>query len=96
MRGGYDESSTKLYKKRAEKSEEFVHLMEIEEAKLDVALKLAELRKSAGLTQKQLAQKIGKPQSTISRVETGEMNPSIELVIELARGLDKKLVINFE
>ncbi|MBE6173522.1 helix-turn-helix transcriptional regulator [Enterococcus mundtii] len=70
--------------------------MEIEEAKLDVALKLAELRKSAGLTQKQLAQKIGKPQSTISRVETGEMNPSIELVIELARGLDKKLVINFE
>ncbi|OBS63330.1 hypothetical protein AX758_07400 [Enterococcus mundtii] len=70
--------------------------MEIEEAKLNVALKLAELRKSAGLTQKQLAQKIGKPQSTISRVETGEMNPSIELVIELAQGLDKKLVINFE
>ncbi|EOH63685.1 helix-turn-helix transcriptional regulator [Enterococcus mundtii] len=70
--------------------------MEIEEDKLDVALKLAELRKSAGLTQKQLAQKIGKPQSTISRVETGEMNPSIELVIELAQGLDKKLVINFE
>ncbi len=83
-------------KKRAEKSEEFAHLMEIEEAKLNVALKLAELRKSAGLTQKQLAQKIGKPQSTISRVETGEMNPSIELVIELAQGLDKKLVINFE
>ena len=83
-------------KKRAEKGEEFVHLMEIEEDKLDVALKLVELRKSAGLTQKQLAQKIGKPQSTISRVETGEMNPSIELVIELAQGLDKKLVINFE
>lgn len=83
-------------KKRAEKSEEFAHLMEVEEAKLNVALKLAELRKSAGLTQKQLAQKIGKPQSTISRVETGEMNPSIELVIELAQGLDKKLVINFE
>ncbi|WP_254679132.1 hypothetical protein [Enterococcus mundtii] len=37
-------------KKRAEKSEEFVHLMEIEEDKLDVALKLVELRKSAGLT----------------------------------------------
>ncbi|MDY4307218.1 hypothetical protein SNF32_07205 [Enterococcus mundtii] len=32
----------------------------------------------------------------MSRVETGEMNPSIELVIELAQGLDKKLVINFE
>ncbi|MDY4307217.1 helix-turn-helix domain-containing protein [Enterococcus mundtii] len=36
-----------------------MHLMEIEEDKLDVALKLAELRKSAGLTQKQLAQKLG-------------------------------------
>ncbi|EHA7756851.1 helix-turn-helix transcriptional regulator [Enterococcus faecalis] len=70
--------------------------MEVEQAKLDVALKLAELRKSAGLTQKQLAQKVGKPQSTISRVETGELNPSIELVIELAQGLDKKVVLNFE
>jgi len=83
-------------KKRAEKSEEFMQLMAIEEAKLNVALQLTELRKSAGLTQKQLAQKIGKPQSTISRVETGEMNPSIELVIELAQGLDKKVVLNFE
>jgi len=73
-----------------------MQLMAIEEAKLNVALQLTELRKSAGLTQKQLAQKIGKPQSTISRVETGEMNPSIELVIELAQGLDKKLVLNFE
>ncbi|WP_313628717.1 helix-turn-helix transcriptional regulator [Enterococcus italicus] len=83
-------------KKRAQDSEEFAHLMEVEQAKLDVALKLAELRKSVGLTQKQLAQKIGKPQSTISRVETGELNPSIELVIELAQGLDKKVVLNFE
>lgn len=83
-------------KKRTEKSEEFMQLMAIEEAKLNVALQLTELRKSAGLTQKQLAQKIGKPQSTISRVETGEMNPSIELVIELAQGLDKKVVLNFE
>lgn len=73
-----------------------MQLMAIEEAKLNVALQLTELRKSAGLTQKQLAQKIGKPQSTISRVETGEMNPSIELVIELAQGLDKKVVLNFE
>lgn len=73
-----------------------MQLMAIEEAKLNVALQLTELRKSVGLTQKQLAQKIGKPQSTISRVETGEMNPSIELVIELAQGLDKKVVLNFE
>ncbi len=82
--------------KRTQKSENFAQLIKIEEAKLDVGLKLAELRKDAGLTQKQLAQKVGKPQSTISRVETGELNPSIELVIELAQGLDKKLVLNFE
>lgn len=83
-------------KKRSQKSEEFTHLMELEQAKLDVALKLTELRKQSGLTQKQLAEKVGKPQSTISRVETGELNPSIELVIELAQGLDKKVVLNFE
>lgn len=82
--------------KRGQKSEEFAWSVKIEETKLDVGLKLAELRKDTGLTQKQLSQKVGKPQSTISRVETGELNSSIELVMELAQGLDKTLVLSFE
>ena len=63
---------------------------------LAVGVKLAELRKKTGLTQKELAQKVNKPQSTISRVETGELNPSIELLAEIAQGLGKKMVLTFE
>lgn len=81
---------------RSKNNPEFSRQMEIERERLDFAVQLTELRKSRGLTQKELAEKIGKPQSTISRIETGEMNPTIELVIEIVNGLDKKFVPHFE
>ncbi|TLQ49590.1 helix-turn-helix transcriptional regulator [Ruoffia tabacinasalis] len=70
--------------------------MEVDNAKLDFAVRLAEQRKKAGMTQEELAKKIGKPQSTISRIETGEMNPTIELIIEISIGLDKQLSVEFK
>lgn len=83
-------------KNRSENNPEFTKQMEIEQERLELAIKLTELRISLGLTQKELAKKVGKPQSTISRIETGEMNPSIELVIEIVRGMGKKFVPFFE
>lgn len=55
-----------------------------------------ELRKSMGLTQKELADRVGKPQSTIARIETGNMAPSFSLISDIATALNKKLNINFE
>jgi len=90
-------SKVKEYiKKRSAESPKFKKQLEIERERLDLAIKLAELRNRSGYTQKELANKIGKPQSTISRIETGEMNPSIDLVIEIVNGLDKKFVVSFE
>ncbi|TFI12404.1 XRE family transcriptional regulator [Thiopseudomonas sp. 4R-3cl] len=90
-------SKVKEYiKKRSAESPQFKKQLEIERERLDLAIKLAELRNRSGYTQKELANKIGKPQSTISRIETGEMNPSIDLVIEIVNGLDKKFVVSFE
>ncbi|SHE33328.1 Helix-turn-helix [Atopostipes suicloacalis DSM 15692] len=83
-------------KNRSENSTEFTQQIEIERKRLELAMKLTELRKSTGLTQKELSEKIGKPQSTISRIETGEMNPTIELVIEIANGMGKNFVPIFE
>lgn len=34
--------------------------------------------------------------TTISRVETGEMNPSIELIMEISAGLGKEFVPIFK
>ena len=41
-------------------------------------------RKSAGLTQKQLAEKMGTAQANISRFENGNANPSLEFLQKMA------------
>jgi DNA-binding XRE family transcriptional regulator len=86
----------KFIAEESKRDSEFKKLVEVENERLEFALKLAELRKSVGLTQSELAKIIGKPQSTISRIETGEMNPSIELIIEKSKGLGKKFVPLFK
>ena len=55
--------------------------------------KLIEQRIKYGLTQKQLASKLGTKQSAISRFESGHYNPSLQFLYKLARGLGVKLKI---
>lgn len=47
--------------------------------------KLKELRQNAGLTQKQLAERIWVTKSTISYYEQSECNPSPEVLVKLAK-----------
>ncbi len=53
-------------------------------------LKLARLDKR--LSQKDLAKKLGIPQSHISKIESGKINPTIAILIEIARTLDLELM----
>jgi DNA-binding XRE family transcriptional regulator len=53
------------------------------------------LRVENNLTQKQLAEMVNMKQSNISRLESGEYNPSVELLKKIADALDKKLDIRF-
>lgn len=55
---------------------------------------IIEKRLKQGLTQKQLAQKIGSKQPVISRLERGTLNPSIEFLHRVATALDAKLKIS--
>lgn len=48
-------------------------------------------RKSAGLTQKQLAEKIGTAQANISRFENGNANPSLDFLQKMASCMGKTL-----
>ncbi len=57
---------------------------------------ILEARVKKGMTQAQLASKIGTKQSAIARVESGNANPSIGFLQKLAEALGKKLVIRFE
>jgi transcriptional regulator with XRE-family HTH domain len=50
-----------------------------------IAARIIELRKDAGLTQKQLAEELGVTQPVISGIERGELRVHGELIVELSR-----------
>ena len=53
------------------------------------------LRLELGLSQTEFAKRVGKPQSTIARIETGAVLPTIGLLREIATKVDKRLEISF-
>lgn len=52
-------------------------------------------RKRKNLTQKQLAEKTGIDQSDISKLETGNANPILQVLKRLAEGMDMVLKLEF-
>jgi ribosome-binding protein aMBF1 (putative translation factor) len=55
--------------------------------------KLIDQRIKRGLSQADLAEKIGTKQSAISRFESGSYNPTIDFLYKVADALDAKLKI---
>ena len=52
-------------------------------------------RSEQGITQKELAEQVGIKQSNISRLESGNYNPSLDFLKKIANGLGKELHIEF-
>lgn len=50
-------------------------------------------RRVKGLTQREIAEKIGSKQAVISRLESGNANPSLGFIKRLVRALDANLEI---
>lgn len=61
----------------------------------NIKSQIIKLREEQGISQKELAQKIGTKQSAISRLENDDYNPSVELLDKVAHALGKKLDIRF-
>ena len=55
---------------------------------------IIEQRLKQGLTQQQLAKKIGSKQPVISRLEQGTYNPSVKFLQRVATALNAELVIS--
>ncbi|MBU8770286.1 helix-turn-helix transcriptional regulator [Cytobacillus oceanisediminis] len=53
--------------------------------------RLAELRKTNGITQEELARKIGVTRNYISRIENGASNGSISVLYNIAKVLGVKI-----
>jgi DNA-binding XRE family transcriptional regulator len=84
-----------LIQKECEKSAEFAAEFRRESERLDAAVALIKLREEVGMTQRQLAAATGKTQSTIARIENGNMNPSVKLLSEIAEALGRRLEYKF-
>ena len=56
---------------------------------------IIDARQESGITQKELAKRTGIAQGDISKLERGDVNPSIRTLQRLARGMGKVLKIEF-
>ncbi len=75
---------------------EFKSAWEASEAEYSFVQALIKARNEAGMTQQQLSDRVGMDQAVLSRIETGKANPSINTLQKLAKGLGKKLIIDFK
>lgn len=81
--------------KRSTKSPEFAKQIEQENINLEVAVKVRDLRENLGMTQRDFADLIGKPQSTVARIENGSMNASTRMLADIAQATNQRLSIQF-
>lgn len=77
------------------KDPEFRKIWEEGEVERQINFAILDKRMKSKITQKQLADRIGTDQATLSRLESGKMNPSINFLKRVAKALDKKLVVKF-
>jgi ribosome-binding protein aMBF1 (putative translation factor) len=66
------------------------------EPRYQLISELIEARVKKGLTQEQLAKKMGTKQSAIARLESGNTNPSINFLEEMAAAIGSKLVVQIK
>lgn len=83
----------KDFKKRMLKNKEVKRAYDELGPEFAIIEKLIEMRLKHGLTQAQLAKRLGTKQSAISRLERGTYNPTLSFLNKLADALDVKIKI---
>jgi transcriptional regulator with XRE-family HTH domain len=65
----------------------------VENPRESVVRQLKNYRKDQGMTQAQLAERVGTKKSNISRLESGRYNPSLDFLIKVADGLGRQITM---
>jgi len=73
---------------------EVVNALQENEFEYQVIREFIKARLEKNLTQKQLADLVGTQQSNISRLESGNYNPSLDFLDKVAKALDKRIQLN--
>lgn len=84
------------FKKELLKDKEVAREYKALEPKYALISQVIGARIKNGITQKELAKRIGTKQSDISRLESGSYNPSLEFLQKTAKALGKTLTIGLE
>lgn len=85
----------KKLEKKWMRNPEFRHAWQEREPEYQLARSIIRVRLNRGLTQAQLAKKIGTRQPVISRLENLDASPSLRFLKQLAKALDVQLQIRF-
>lgn len=75
------------------KDEEFRREYERLRPRYGVISQLIEARISQGITQRELAFRVGTQKSNISRLESGTYNPSLDFLVRIAHSLGKTVQV---
>jgi len=84
----------KTLKKELMQDPEFKKGYDALELEFSIIEQVLEKRIAKGMSQKQLAEKMGTKQSAIARLEAGNSNPSVQFLEKVAKALDGKLRIS--
>ncbi|CCJ33851.1 helix-turn-helix domain-containing protein [Caloramator australicus] len=76
--------------------EEETRYFELDDILVDIATTLINYRINNNLTQKELSQKLGCTQAMVSKLESGEYNPSVEQLWKIASALGLEFKIIFK
>jgi predicted transcriptional regulator len=80
-------------KKKILQNEEVRQELKNNEAEYKIIEEIITARQEKNLTQKDLAELVGTRQSNISRLESGNYNPTLEFLNKIARAIGKELEI---
>lgn len=75
------------------KDEEFKIEYEKLKPRYEAIAQIIRARKEQNMTQAELAKRVGTQKSDISRLESGNYNPSLDFLVKVAESLGKKLSV---
>lgn len=82
-----------LVKEQLMKDEEFKAEYEKLKPRYEVISQIIEVRNKQNITQEELALRVGTKKSNISRLESGSYNPSLDMLVKVAKSLGKEVHI---
>ena len=75
------------------KDDEFMEEYKKLKPRYDIISQIINARTEEGLTQEELAARVGTQKSNISRLESGTYNPSLDFLVKVAHSLGKEMQI---